>query len=80
MYSDRDDDSDCEPDFGPEPDPNIVDDPETWMDYWSEELVTLWHSLQDRCAAGGWAILDRAAFPDFTDFCWRLSSGRKPAA
>ena len=53
-------------------------DPETWMDYWSEELVTLWHVLKEQCEANGYAILDAARFPDFAEFAFRHSSGRPP--
>ena len=58
----------------------LIHDPEVWMDYWSEELLTLWHLLRDQCTANGYAILDTCAFPDFTQFCFRMSSGRPPAA
>lgn len=55
-----------------------VTDAEEWQDYHSEELVTLWHVLQDRIASMGVYILDECHISDFTDFCFRLSSGKKP--
>ena len=59
--------------------PAVITDPETWMDYWSEELVTLWHGLlEQRSALGAGAILDSADFPTFAQFCWEHSSGRPP--
>lgn len=57
-----------------------IADPEVWMDYWSEELLTLWHLVQDQCASNGYAILDRCSITDFADFCFRKSSGTPPAA
>lgn len=59
--------------------PAVIDDPEVWMDYWSEELVTLWHSLKDQAASLGASILDECDFPRFAQFCWQHSSGRPPA-
>ena len=58
----------------------IVDDPEVWMDYWSEELLDLWHSLKDQCTSRGLAILETGRFPDFAQFCFRFSSGYPPVA
>ncbi len=60
--------------------PAVIEDPEVWMDYWSEELLDLWHSVQDQCSARGLAILDAAKFPDFAQFCFQFSSGYPPAA
>lgn len=53
-------------------------DAEEWQDYHSEELVGLWHVLQDRIAAMGVYVLDECHISDFTEFCFRHSSGRKP--
>lgn len=55
-----------------------VRDPEEWADYWSEELVTMYHSLQEQASQLGAYVLDTCAFPDFVEFCHRFSSGRKP--
>ncbi len=55
-----------------------VDDPEVWMDHWSEELVTLWHVLREQAASMGAAVLDSCAFPAFAQFCWEHSSRRPP--
>jgi hypothetical protein len=55
-----------------------VEDPEVWMDYYSEELVTLWHLLRDQTQAMGVSILDRCTIGDFTQFCFRHSSGHPP--
>lgn len=52
--------------------------PEEWMDYNSEFLLTLWHQLQDQVASMGVYILDSCTIGDFTEFCFRHSSGRKP--
>lgn len=57
-----------------------VSDPEVWMDYWSDELVMLWHSLQEHSQAMGAAVLDECDFPAFAEFCWHHSSRRPPAA
>lgn len=56
----------------------VVEDPEVWMDYYSEELVTLWHSLKEQCESMGLAVLDACAFPDFAQFCFKFSSGHPP--
>lgn len=59
-------------------DPLALDDAETWMDHWSEELVTLWHGLQEHAQMMGAAVLDRCDFPAFAQFCWERSSRRPP--
>jgi len=56
----------------------VVDDPEVWMDYNSEFLLTLWHQLQDQVASMGVYILDKCTFSDFTEFCFKHSTGRQP--
>ena len=57
-----------------------VDDPEVWMDYWSEELVTLWHGLQEQAQMlGATDVLGRCDFPAFAQFCWEHSTRRPPA-
>ena len=53
--------------------------PEAWMSAWEEELVVVWHLVEDHCRANGYAILDACTFPAFADFCWRQSSQRIPA-
>lgn len=58
----------------------VVHDPEVWMDHWSEELVTLYHGLQEHCQMMGAAVLDTCDFPAFAQFCWEHSSRRPPAA
>lgn len=55
-------------------------DEEVWFDYMSEEIATAYHILQDFIASEGLPLLDNCQFPDFVDFCYRFSSGRKPAA
>lgn len=55
-----------------------VDDPEEWQDYHSEFLVAAWHRLKDHIASMGVYVLDACTFSDFTEFCFRYSSGRKP--
>lgn len=56
--------------------PRIVDDPEVWMDYYSEELLDAWYALKRRCETLG-AVLDTCTFPDFAQFCFQFSSGRQ---
>lgn len=56
----------------------IINDPEVWMDYYSDELLDLYHSLQDQCTSRGFAVLDACTFPDFAQFCFRFSSGYPP--
>jgi hypothetical protein len=58
---------------------NVEDDPEVWFDFLSEEIVTAYHVLQEFIASQGLPLLDNCQFPDFVDFCYRFSSGRKPA-
>lgn len=55
------------------------DDAEVWFDYMSEEIVTAYHLLQEFIASQGLPLLDNCKFPDFVDFCYKFSSGRKPA-
>lgn len=69
--TDSDDDSQDQPSA-------TVTDPEEWQDYHSEELVTLWHLLRDRISSLGVYVLDECHISDFTDFCFRFSSGKKP--
>jgi len=55
------------------------DDEEIWFDYMSEEIVTAYHVLQEYIASQGLPLLDNCQFPDFVEFCYRFSSGKKPA-
>lgn len=55
-------------------------DPEVWMDYWSDELVTLWDGLKEHAESMGAAVLDTCEFPAFAQFCWYHSSRYPPAA
>ena len=55
------------------------DDEEIWFDYMSEEIVTAYHVLQEYIASQGVPLLDNCQFPDFVEFCYRFSSGKKPA-
>ena len=57
----------------------VEDDPEVWFDYMSEEIATAYHVLQEFIESQGLPLLDNCQFPDFVDFCYRFSSGRKPA-
>lgn len=53
-------------------------DPEVWQDYYSEELVRLFHAAVDSAVAQGLPILDRCTFHDFATFCFQKSSGVVP--
>ncbi len=53
-------------------------DPEVWQDYYSEELVRLFHAAVDSAAAQGLPILDKCTFNDFATFCFQKSSGVVP--
>lgn len=66
--------SDEEADAGPQP----VQDPEVWMDHYSEELLDLWYGLKEAAESRGLAVLDACAFPDFAQFCYQHSSGYPP--
>lgn len=75
-------DDECAPEHSeeeqqPEFDPFSAD-PEEWQDYHSEFLVTLWQQLIDEVASMGVYVLDRCRISDFTEFCFKHSSGRKP--
>lgn len=59
--------------------PRVIQDPEEWMDYYSEELLDLWYDLKERCESRGFAILDTCTFPNFAQFCFQFSSGRPPS-
>ena len=51
---------------------------EVWCDYFSEELVTLYHSLKDHTDAMGLALFEFMDISAFCHFAYRMSSGRKP--
>ena len=53
-------------------------DPEVWQDYYSEELVRLFHAAVDSAVAQGLPILDKCTFHDFATFCFQNSSGVVP--
>lgn len=53
-------------------------DPEVWQDYYSEELVQLFHAAVDAATARGLPILDKCTFHDFATFCFATSSGVVP--
>lgn len=53
-------------------------DYETWCDYYSEELATLYHSLKDRAAAMGLPMFEYMTMQAFCEFAFKMSSGRKP--
>ena len=50
--------------------------PETFEDYWSEELAVAYHAVLDGCARTGMTI--RATMNDFCEFAYKTSSGRPP--
>lgn len=54
-------------------------DEEVWFDYLSEEIATAYHVLQEFIASQGLPLLDNCQFPDFVEFCYQFSSGKKPA-
>lgn len=58
------------------PEPEVILDPEVWMDCWSEELWDMWHVVTKYRDSLGLNILDACEFPDFAEFCFRRSSGR----
>jgi len=51
---------------------------EIWCDYFSEELVTLYHSLKDHTDAMGLPLFEFMDISAFCHFAYRMSSGRKP--
>jgi hypothetical protein len=53
-------------------------DPEVWQDYTSEFTVAAYHELQEFFARLGVPVLDKCAYSDFADFCFRHSSGWIP--
>ena len=53
-------------------------DYETWCDYYSDELVTLYHSLKDHAAAMGLPMLEHMDMQAFCEFAFKYSSGMKP--
>lgn len=60
------------------PSATVVEDPEVWMDHYSEELLDLWYSLKEQCESRGLAVLDTCTFPNFAQFCFQFSSGYPP--
>ena len=55
-----------------------IEDPEEWSNYWSEELVILYHSLSDHARNAGWALLDACTFANFVEFVYSHSSRLPP--
>ena len=55
-----------------------INDPEEWSNYWSEELVTLYHSLIDHARDAGWALVDVCSFANFVEFAYAHSSRLPP--
>jgi hypothetical protein len=53
-------------------------DYETWCDYFSDELATLYHSLKDHAAAMGLPMMEHMDMSAFCHFAFKYSSGRKP--
>ena len=51
---------------------------ELFDEYWSEELVELYHVAVDHASRNGWPLLDRCSFHDFVEFCYERSSRAKP--
>ncbi len=51
-------------------------DVQTWGDYHSSDLSSLWLSCKEFLDAQGLPILDNCKFTDFVAFCHRFSSGR----
>ena len=54
------------------------EDYETWCDYFSDELATLYHSLKDHTAAMGLPMMEHVDMSAFCEFAFKYSSGRKP--
>ena len=54
-------------------------DPEVWSDYMSEELLTAYYILLEYVQSQGLPLLENCQFSDFVEFCYKFSSGRKPA-
>lgn len=56
-----------------------INDPEEWTSEWTEELVTLYHSVVDQAAGAGWPLLDACTFAQFVEFVFKHSSRLPPA-
>jgi hypothetical protein len=57
--------------------PAPLQDPQDFEDYWSEELVILYHALIDRSAGSGWRLFENLDFCDFCKFAYDKSSRHK---
>ena len=55
-----------------------IHDPEEWSNYWSEELVILYHIATDHAAQYGWSILDTGTFAKFVEYAYENSSKCPP--
>lgn len=51
--------------------------PQDFEDYWSEELVILYHALIDRARGHGWRLFESLDFCDFCKFAYTKSSLEK---
>lgn len=57
--------------------PPPLQDPQDFEDYWSEELVILYHALIDRAAGNGWRVFESLDFCEFCKFAYEHSSREK---
>lgn len=53
-------------------------DLEAWTETWEDELLNLWHMVQDHCSRLGLPFFDEATYPDFVDTVY-LHSSRPPS-
>lgn len=53
---------------------SVLESPQDFEDYWSEELVILYHALIDKAAGSGWRLFERLDFCEFCKFAYVHSS------
>ena len=53
---------------------SVLENPQDFEDYWSEELVILYHTLIDKAAGSGWRLFERLDFCEFCKFAYAFSS------
>jgi hypothetical protein len=72
--SDCDGDDPQNPQQSIAPPPPPLQAPSDFEDYYSEELVVLYHQLKDQCSDNGWRLFENLDFCDFCKFAYVHSS------
>ena len=78
MWSDEDTEHQWGQDAEPAEVPDTLVEYEDWMDYHASEVAAIFRAARDKAAELGVYVLDACDPSDFAQFCFDMSSGRKP--